>query len=197
MTDRNNDFGAGINWKDVVKKISIEVDPEKIEKSYQDLIDQIQKIAKGGKYTKVRIRYEGKQIGPDIPLMAFVVAEVFSGFYGGIIRTLLMNLGVRSVIDIEFIHEASEKVDAGKQFFVEGDIEQAEKLYREALELGGASPSAHFHLAVLLRMSGRKEEAISHLQKLAAMEDNEYTEKAKQLLRQLTSIAVSISDRSI
>ena len=172
-------------WKSWVRSLNIEVDPDQMEESFEELKKQAKKVAAEGIYTKVRLKYQGKQIGPDLPLSVFVAAEIFTGVYGGILRMIIINLGVRSVLEVEFIHAASEILEKGKQFYAEGELDLAEAEYRKALEMREGDPYAHFHLGVLLRVSGDKQEALKHFMVVAALEDFEFAEKAKNAIIKL------------
>jgi len=182
-------------WKTWVRSLNIEVNPDEMEESFENLKKQVKKVAAEGKYTKVRLKYQGKQIGPDIPLTVFLAAEIFSGVYGGILRTIIINLGVRSVLEVEFIHAASEVLEKGKQYYSEGEVEKAEELYRQALEMKEDDPYAHFHLAVLLRVSGRKAEALEHFMIVASVEDFEYAQKAKDAIIKLLQDNPKLADK--
>src|SRR5690348_996016 len=52
------------------KTLPFEVDPKKLEESLNALKDQVVKLAKKGRYTKVRFKWRGKQLLPDLPLAA-------------------------------------------------------------------------------------------------------------------------------
>ena len=56
--------------KDEKKTLPFEVDPRKIEESLNGLKDQIVLLAKKGRYTKVRFKFRGRQLLPDLPLAA-------------------------------------------------------------------------------------------------------------------------------
>jgi tetratricopeptide (TPR) repeat protein len=172
-------------WKSWVRLLNIEVDPDRMEESFEELKNQVKKVADEGKYTKVRLKYQGKQVGPEIPLSLFVAAEIFTGFYGGVLKMIIINLGVRSVLEVEFIHAATEILEKGKQFYAEGELDLAEAQYRKAMEMREGDPYAHFHLGVLLRVSGQKEEALKHFMVVASLEDFEFAEKASNAIIKL------------
>src|SRR5436190_22436099 len=132
-----------------------EIDPEKIDDSLQKLRDQLKRLFDQGRYTRVRFKYKGKPLGPDLPLAAVVAAEGLSLFLAGPLRILVVNLGVKAFIEVEFIHEASDRVRDGQDFFAEGEVDAAEAKYREALAMKPDDTSALYHLGVLLRVAGR------------------------------------------
>ena len=174
-------------WKNFIDSIRVEVDPNEVDKSLKNIQDQVKKMAQDGRYTKVRVKYNEKQLGPDIPLGIFLAAEAVAFWYTGLIRALVVNLGVRSFVDIEFVHQGTEKVAEGRELYVDGEIEAAEKCYREALSIRPDDPHAHYHLGVLLRVTGRKQEAITHLQTAAQTENFEHAQKAQEILDRMSN----------
>ena len=180
------------SWKDFVENIRVEIDPKEIDKSFKNIQDQVKKVAADGRYTKVRVKYSGKQLGPDIPLGIFLAAEAATFWYAGLIRALVVNFGARSFIDIEFVHEGTEKVSEGRDLYADGEIEAAEQCYKEALKIRPDDPYAHYHLGVLLRVSGRKDEAIVHLSKAAHADNFEHAQKAQDILDRMSNNIRSI-----
>ena len=120
-----------------------------------------------GRYTKVRLSYRGKAIGPDIPLAVFLAGEGVAFWLLSPIAALLVNLGAKVILDVEFVHEADELVQEGLALYLDGEIEAAERKYREALDKRSDDPAALYNLGTLLRVSGRKEEALSVLRRAA------------------------------
>jgi tetratricopeptide (TPR) repeat protein len=186
------EFVMSTGWKNFVENIRIEIDPKEMDKSIKNIQEQVKKVATDGRYTKVRVKYTGKQLGPDIPLGIFLAAEAATFWYAGLIRALVVNLGARSFIDIEFVHEGTEKVSEGRDLYADGEIEAAEECYREALRIRPDDPYAHYHLGVLLRVSGRKEDAKEHLQTAADTPNFEHAEKAQEILDRLSNTIRSI-----
>ena len=119
---------------------------------------------------------------PDLPLGVFLAAEAATFWYGGLLRALAVNLGMRAIIEVELIHNADEKVQEGCALYQQGEVEDAEACFREALSMRSDDPSANYHLGVLLRVIGRRDEAIEHLQIAAAAEGYENAEKAQEAL---------------
>ena len=179
-------------WKEFVENIRVEIDPKELDKSLKNIQDQARKVAADGRYTKVRVKYSGKQLGPDIPLGIFLAAEAATFWYAGLIRALVVNFGARSFIDIEFVHEGTEKVSEGRELYADGEIEAAEACYREALQIRSDDPYAHYHLGVLLRVSGRKKEASKHLQIAASAQNFEHSQKAQDILDRMSNTIRSI-----
>jgi Flp pilus assembly protein TadD len=78
-----------------------------------------------------------------------------------------VNLGARAILDVEFVHEADELVQEGLELYLEGEIEEAEAKYRAALDRRPDDASALYNLGTLLRVAGRKDEALATLRKAA------------------------------
>ena len=53
-------------------------------------------------------------IVPEMSLGVFLAAEAATFWYAGLIRALAMNIGMGSLIEVEFVHQASEKIAEGK-----------------------------------------------------------------------------------
>jgi tetratricopeptide (TPR) repeat protein len=145
----------------------IEIDPEKVEQTMRDLRERVESRVREGRYTKVRLSYKGKAMGPDIPLGVLLAGEGIAFWLMSPIAALLVNLGAKAILDVEFIHEADQLVSEGVELYLAGDVEEAEAKYREALGRRDDDPSAMYNLGVLLRVTGRKEEAMSVLRQAA------------------------------
>ena len=159
-----------------------EVDPQKIEESVKGIGETARQLALDSTHTKVRIKYKGKQLGSDFPLGVFVAAEAATFCYGGVFRALLMNLGMKALLDVEFVHHTDEKVDEGRALYAEGEVDAAEKCYRDALAIRADDPAANYHLGVLLRVTGRRNEAIERLERAAADPKFIHADKAQNAL---------------
>ena len=145
----------------------LEIDPEKVDEALKDLRERIQRSFSAGRYTKVRLSYKGKTLGPDIPLAVFLAAEGVAFWMVSPLGVLLANLGAKAVLDVEFIHEADELVQEGLALYLDGETEAAEAKYREALERRPEDPAALYNLGTLLRVTGRKDEALRYLRRAA------------------------------
>ncbi len=144
----------------------IEIDPEKLDeftKKVRAKLDELRAKAEDayatGQHHKVRVSYKGKQVGPDLPLGAVLAGEGVALFAFGPLMLLLGNLGAKVMLDIELIHESDELVEKGKSAWGDGEAEAAEAHYRDALQRRRDDPSALYNLGVLLRVTGRSEEA--------------------------------------
>jgi len=145
----------------------LEVDPEKVEEALRALRERVRESVQQGRYTKVRLSYKGKQLGPDLPLAIFLTAEGAAFWLLSPLAALVVNLGARSLLDVEFVHEADELVQQGLDAYLDGELEAAEASYREALRRRPDDPSALYNLGTLLRVTGRREQALATLRRAA------------------------------
>lgn len=166
-----------------------EVDPERIDESLDELGEKLRGLVNTGRYTKVRLKYKGKQIGPDLPMAVVLASEVATAFWAGPLRLVVVNLGIKAIIDIELVHEASNKVREGLEYWQDGESELAEAKYREALDMKADDTSALYNLGVVLRVTGRKDEAKACF--LTAAEDEEHPDgrRAREALGRMETSA--------
>src|SRR5687767_7255476 len=57
------------------RALPFEIDPRRMEESLKKLQGEMVHWANKGRYTKVRFKFRGKQLLPDLPLAAVVAAE--------------------------------------------------------------------------------------------------------------------------
>lgn len=144
----------------------VEIDPERVEDALRKLRERLEraqaKMQRGvgqSRHVKVRLAHRGRPIGPDIPLPLFLAGQGVALAWLGPMMVLLGNLGAKAFLDVVFVHEADEKVAEGNEAYTHGDVEAAERCYRDALEMRADDPAALYHLGVLLRVTGRQDEA--------------------------------------
>lgn len=162
-----------------------EVDPRAIEASLRTLRERIRAAVDQGRHTKVRFSYKGRQLMPDLPLGGVLAAEGLSLALLGPLQVLLVNLGVKAFIEVELVHEASERVREGEDLFSAGEVDAAEQKYREALLMKPDDGAALYRLGVLLRVTGRRDEAIVAFEKVAAMTDHPDQAKSIEALSRM------------
>jgi len=161
------------------------IDPDEIDESLRDLAEQVQKLVGSAKHSRVRLSYKGKPIAPDIPVGAFVAGEVLSLLIAGPLRLVLMNFGLGTMLEVEIIHQADDKVTEGIALFLEGNVIEAEDAYREAIRMRPDDTAAHYNLGILLRVVGRREEALSELEIAASDKTHADGEKASIALEKM------------
>lgn len=111
--------------------LPFEIDPRKVEESLQKLKSQVVTLAKKGRYTKVRFKFRGKQLLPDIPLAAVVAVEGATFYWAGALRALLFTVAGRALVEVELVNDSEKKLADGKAALLSGELE-------EALEIGRA-----------------------------------------------------------
>ena len=176
---------AGDDKKDLFEGFNLEIEPEKIDEAIRTLRDRARTAVEQSRYTKVRIKYRGKPLMGDIPLGVFVATEALTFWYGGLIRALMVNLGVRTILEVEFVHDADAELAKGLVAYQAGDVEEAEACYRSALEMRPDHPSTLVHLGVLLRVTGRRKEAMEALEKAAEDAESPDGIKAAEILTKM------------
>jgi len=181
--DNSNDPRA--IFERIAHQVVVEIDPAHIDESVQVLTEKVRSLVGQGRYTKVRVKYKGKPLMPDIPMGVFLAAEAVTFWYSGLLRALVVNLGVRTLLEVELIHDADEKVAQGVQQFMDGDIDEAERCYRDALEIKPDDTSALVNLGILLRVTGRQSEAIDVLTLAAADAQHPDGERARIALEKI------------
>ncbi|MCB9781173.1 MAG: tetratricopeptide repeat protein [Alphaproteobacteria bacterium] len=171
--------------RNLFDSFNFEIDPDRVDESVRQLSKKVREFVDEGRYTKVRIKYKGKPLMRDIPLGVFLATEAVTFWYAGVLRALVVNLGVRTVIEVELVHDAVGKVEEGIAHYMDGEVEAAEDCYREALRMRPSDTAALYNLGVLLRVTGRRQEAIEVLER--AVEDAEHPDapRAREVLEKL------------
>jgi tetratricopeptide (TPR) repeat protein len=150
--------------------LPFEIDPKKVEDSLKKFRDQLLKFTKKGRYTKVRFKFRGKQLLPDLPLAAVMAVEGATFYWTGLLRLLVFNLAGRAVIDVELVHDSEKRITAGKEALLSGDLDVALAAFREALEMDPENPVVHLNLGVAYKLKGQKEIARMALQKAKSLD---------------------------
>lgn len=141
------------------KGFKIEVDPEQVDETIREIRRRVREAFRAGANTRVRLSFQGRRIAPDIPLAVFLAGEGAAFWFLSPLPALLLNLGARAVLEVEFVDEADELVQDGIEAYLDGDLERAERAYRRALRKRPDDPAALYNLGVLLRVADRHAEA--------------------------------------
>ena len=136
------------------RALPIEIDPTRVEATLSKLRDQLVAWANKGRYTKVRFKFRGKQLLPDIPLAAVMAAEGLTFYWGGILRALIVNLAGKTVLDVEFVNDSEKQIQLGKEALLSGDVDRALKLFHEALSMDPNNAKVHLNLGIALKLKG-------------------------------------------
>ncbi len=174
------------------RTLPFEIDPKKLESSLKKLGQQVVKMAKKGRYTKVRFKFRGKQLLPDIPLAAVAAVEGLSFYWAGLLRLLVFNLAGQTVIDVELINDSEKKLQAGKEALLSGDLDVALAAFREAEEMDHDNPLVQLNLGIALKLQGNHDAARVALLKAKALDKTGVTSsEADRLLATLKPSASS------
>ncbi|MCE9673007.1 tetratricopeptide repeat protein [Myxococcus stipitatus] len=145
--------------------LPFEIDPKQLEEGLRKLQGELKHWANKGRYTRVRFKFRGKQLLPDLPLAAVVAAEGLTFYWGGILRALIANVVGRSVFQVELVNDAEKRVQEGKEALLSGDVDQALALFREAVEMDRDLASAHLNVGVALKLKGDRDGALAAFEK--------------------------------
>ena len=195
--EESSDHGAqdfNNPWKSIFDQFRVDLDPDQIDQSIRDLQEKIKQVALDGRYTKIRILFKGEPLMPDIPIGFIAMAEMTGLEIWAPVRRLVKGLNANAFIEIQIIHESSEKVEEGKQHYSNGDVELAEKAYLEALKIRPTDMEAHFRLGVLYRVQGKKEVAMAHFQQAVASNHPVWAPKAGEILSQMLRSAAVVTE---
>ena len=141
-----------------------------------------------GRYSKVRIKRNGKQLGPDIPVAALLALEAATFFGTGILRGALMHAVGRVFFEVELINEAEEIHVQGVALFLGGELQGARDCFEKAITVDPRYAPAHLQMGVLCKVQNEEaaartffetaktldpdgqtgQEAQAHLSKMAA-----------------------------
>ncbi len=137
-----------------------------MEEGLKKLQGEVVHWANKGRYTKVRFKFRGKQLLPDLPIAAR------GGRRGPLLLLGRHSPGARSptwwaraCFQVEFVNDADKRVQAGKEALLSGDVDQALALFREALEMDRDNASAHLNVGVALKLKGDREGALAAFEK--------------------------------
>jgi tetratricopeptide (TPR) repeat protein len=173
--------------------LPFEIDPQKIEASLNKLKEQVVTLARKGRYTKVRFKFRGKQLLPDIPLAAVVAVEGATFYWAGVLRALVFTLAGRTLIDVELVNDSEKELARGKEALLSGDLDDALAAFERAREMDGESPAVHLSLGIALKLKGDHPRARAALERARDLDPRAATAaEAERLLKTLgTAMVVS------
>jgi tetratricopeptide (TPR) repeat protein len=148
----------------------LEIDPKKVEESLAKVKGELVAWANKGRYTKVRFKFRGKQLLPDLPLAAVVAAEGLTFYWTGILRLLIGNIAGKMVFDVELVNDSEKRIARGKEELLSGEVDKALECFREALAMERDNPRAHLNLGVALKLKGDLAGARAALEKAKSLE---------------------------
>ncbi len=145
--------------------------PGGLEESLKKLGAQLGKWAKKGRYSRVRVKFRGRQLLPDLPLAAVVAAEGLSlTFPPARVPALLAHLAGGALLEVELVNDSEKRVQEGREALLSGDLDRALTLFREAVDMHEESASAHLNLGVALKLSGDHRGAREPLERARALD---------------------------
>lgn len=147
-----------------------EIDPKRIEEGLNKLRGEVIHWANKGRYTKVRFKFRGKQLLPDLPIAAVAAAEGLTFYWGGILRALIVTVAGGSLLQVELVNDADKRVQAGKEALLAGDLDEALTAFREALAMDRDNGGAHLNVGVALKLKGEREAALAAFERAKALD---------------------------
>jgi len=150
--------------------LPIDVQPGAIDEALRKVTDTLRQWANAGRYTKVRFKFRGKPLLPDLPLAAVVAAEGLTFYWTGILRALLVNVAGRSVLDVELVNDSEHHVQKGKEELLSGEVDRAISEFRIALAKQHDNPRAHLNLGIALKLKGDRAGARAALERAKGLD---------------------------
>jgi len=148
----------------------IEIDPKRVEETLGKIREEVSHWAKKGRYTKVRFKWRGKKLLPDLPLVAVMAAEGATFYWGGILRALIFNLAGRAVFDVELVNDSEKRIQVGREALLSGDADKALALFQEARDMDRDNPNVHLNLGIVLKLKGDLAASRGALEKAQALD---------------------------
>jgi tetratricopeptide (TPR) repeat protein len=174
------------------KALPFEIDPSRIEESLQALRDTVVKWAKKGRYTKVRFKFRGKQVLPDIPLAAILAVEGVTFYWTGLLRALVFNVAGKSVLDVELVNDAEKEIAHGKDALLSGDLDEALRAFQRANDMDHDNVTIHINLGIAYKLKGQFDHAREVLERALQLEpDGNQATEVRKLLDSLPAFGAS------
>jgi tetratricopeptide (TPR) repeat protein len=151
--------------KKPVRKVMLEINTNRVEESISQAVDKIQYWYRQGMIRKIRLKYKGKPILPDIPISYFLLAQAATFFLTGIVRAIAISFGTKIFFEVEMINDAEERLKRGRQLYLAGEIDEAKRLFEEALELDPRYAEAYLHLGIIAKIRNDPAAAAHHFLK--------------------------------
>lgn len=166
--------------------LPVDVQPGAVDETLRKVTETLRQWANAGRYTKVRFKFRGKPLLPDLPLAAVVAAEGLTFYWTGILRALLVNVAGKSVLDVELVNDSEQHVQKGKEELLSGEVDRAVAEFRAALAKQHDNPRAHLNLGIALKLRGDRAGARSALEKARTLDaDGPVGKEAERLLQGL------------
>jgi len=185
-SSRRSSPSAGPSSKEPSTTLPVDVQPGAIDEALRKVTDTLRQWAAAGRYTKVRFKFRGKPLLPDLPLAAVMAAEGLTFYWTGILRALLVNVAGRSVLDVELVNDSEHHVQKGKEELLSGEVDRAIAEFRAALAKQHDNPRAQLNLGIALKLKGDRAGARAALEKARSLDvDGPVGKEAERLLQGL------------
>lgn len=142
-----------------IRKVKLEINSDRIEESIRQAVERMQYWYRQGMIHKVRLKYRGKAVLPDIPLSYFMLVQVATFFLTGVVRALALNIGTRVFFEVEMINDAEELFKRAKDLYLDGDLDEAFKLLEQVLTLDPDFAEAYLYMGIISRIRREYEPA--------------------------------------
>jgi len=170
-----------------IKRVTLEINTNRIEESIKQTVDRVQYWYKQGIINKVRLKYKGKAILPDIPLSYFMLAQVATFFLTGVVRALAITIGTKVFFEIEMINDAEEMLKKARDLYLDGELDEAARLLHEVIELDDRYAEAFLYLGIINKIRGDQQAAMKYFQQAKKLDPHgkpgiEATKNLKKML---------------
>lgn len=138
-----------------VRKVNLEINTDKIEESIRQVVEKVQYWYRQGMIRKIRLKYKGEAILPDIPLSYFMLVQVATFFLAGVVRALAIGVGTRIFFEVEMVNDAQELFKKARDLYLDGDLDEAVALLQDVISLDKKHAEAYLYLGIIHKI--RKE----------------------------------------
>jgi tetratricopeptide (TPR) repeat protein len=142
-----------------VKRLRFEINSDRIEDSVRQVVKRVQYWYRQGIIRKVRLKYKGKAILPDIPLSYFMLVQAASFFLAGIVRALAINVGARVFFEVEIVNDAEILLKHAKELYLNGELDEAIEPLEEVILLDEDCAEAYLYLGIIHKVKKDYETA--------------------------------------
>ena len=142
-----------------VKKVRFEIKADRIEENVRQVVKRIQYWYRQGIIRKVRLKYKGKALLPDIPLSYFMLVQAASFFLAGIVRALAINVGARIFFEVEIVNDAEQQLKRAKELYLDGELDEAIQTLEEVILLDEDCAEAYLYLGIIHKVKKDYESA--------------------------------------
>jgi len=179
-----------------IKRVKLEINTDRVEESIRQTVERLQYWYRQGMIHKVRLKYRGKAILPDIPLSYFMLVQVATFFLTGVVRALALNLGTRVFFEVEMINDAEELFKRAKDVYLDGDLDEALNLFQQVLTLDKDFAEAYLYLGIIHKIRKEFQDAARCFQKAEKLDrTGKISKEAARNLRKLIE-ASSVDGRA-